>query len=204
MVEYYIMVFNSVENPIYADPSTHEFLKDGIAEGAHLRIPNGIYSKTWVRERNIIFCYYGARAYDSDIARIYRTPVWEITKTRYTAVMHFWGNCSPELQARYPWESILLNKSLPLKSVDESNPVLEKWGREHYQETGRKGGQSANKVLSTEQRSEMGKKGAQILLEKRGTEHMSKIGKKGGGSLKGKYGDDYHKQIREGKKFKTS
>ncbi len=197
------MAFNTVENPIYADPRTHEFLEAGIAEGAHLKMPPNIYSKTWVKERNILFCYYGTKAYDPDIAAIYRTMERTVKRSRLAGVRRFWENCSPELQTRFSWQTFPLNKPNSVENVDKPNPVLAKWGREHYERAGKKGGDAANKVLSHEQRSEMGKKGARKLLEERGVDSIREIGKQNGRRLKEIYGEDYFRNIRLGKKFKN-
>lgn len=83
------------------------------------------------------------------------------------------------------------------------NPVLARWGRDHYVNAGRKGGNAANKVLSHEQRSLMGKEGARKLLDERGVDRIRAIGKQNGIRLPGMYGEDYFRNIRLGKKFKN-
>jgi len=115
----------------YAWPVTYEFLKAAIEEGAHLIVPKQLRNFTdaenmWVRKRNIATIYFSSKATQGEIGRMYRysqNSIRENPNLRSAPQKHIrtfikllWGNCSNELQGRFPLDQIPTDKPL----TDES------------------------------------------------------------------------------------
>lgn len=112
----------SIEQPeIYTHLGTREFLIAAIAEGAHLKQPSVPRRPTeWVRYRNITGAYFLSDAPQRDIATAYARGSTRLSGERIRQIIeatmrNIHKNCSPELQAQYPFEQIPLKKPFSRK-----------------------------------------------------------------------------------------
>jgi|SRR3989344_180261 len=115
----------------YAWPVTYAFLKAAIDEGAHLIVPKALRSggdaqERWVRKINIAAVYFGSKATEEDIGRMYgysQNSLSESPNVRSAPQKHIrtfikllWGNCSEGLRERFPLDQIPLDKPLSEES----------------------------------------------------------------------------------------
>lgn len=102
---------------------TEQFLKAALKDQAYLKLPTTARDRrdresAWIKQRNSIGVYFGSPANKYDVARF----VLGVT-TRESGrqviekgLKNLWTNCSPSIQAEYPWGSFSLNKPMSLKS----------------------------------------------------------------------------------------
>ncbi|KKS83880.1 MAG: hypothetical protein UV59_C0030G0008 [Candidatus Gottesmanbacteria bacterium GW2011_GWA1_43_11] len=107
----------------YAQPRTFEFLKDAIAEGAHLKVPKTLArypdaEDAWVKQRNIAGTYFTCVATIYDIGETYgyasgASPSLIIRKF----IKHLWQNSSIDIRAKYPLREIQIQKPQTKRSM---------------------------------------------------------------------------------------
>lgn len=110
------MVEQEIKSYPYAQPKTFEFLKDAIAEGAHLKVPKKLArfpdaEDIWVRQRNIAGIYFTSPATIYDIGETYGF----VSGERPSQIVHrfitlLWLNSSIDIRAKYPLMEIEMQK----------------------------------------------------------------------------------------------
>jgi len=109
---------------------TQAFLREALAEGAHLKIPfwirhdgytGHVSEKQWVRQKNIVGIYFGSPASREDIGRSYGVTRERISRVIKQGVLHLWQNSTPEIQATFPFEELALNKPLSQRSREKAS-----------------------------------------------------------------------------------
>lgn len=108
MIKLTLMTEN--ESAIYAHPRTHQFLVEALAEEAHLKQPPAVLEDFWARQKNIVGCYYLTPVRGPTLATIYGISRQALNISKLSGMRHLHGNCSPELQDRFPFETIPLAK----------------------------------------------------------------------------------------------
>lgn len=104
------VITSSGKNFIFAPLGTREFLKRALLEGAHIRKPDGISEKDWIRMRNIIGIYFSTAADTTQIGRIYGVSREAIRQLKQKGIKLLWQNSSSEAQEQFPIDQILLGK----------------------------------------------------------------------------------------------
>lgn len=96
---------------IFAYPRTRQFIQAAIAEGAHLKNPVRVGEDAWIRQRNMVGAYFASDATLEGLAsvmgRITRERVRQIIKR---GMANLWKMSSPDLQQKFPLDSIPLDK----------------------------------------------------------------------------------------------
>lgn len=131
-VEGRVQVETGLATP-YADPKTHRFLIEAIAEGAHLVKPKDARAaQFWARARNLVGIYYGTDKVMVEIGEMMGLTAHNENKrkrpkqiiNKFIRRLHAYS--SPALQRRFPLEEIKIGK--PLKrselAVDRRSAAL--------------------------------------------------------------------------------
>ena len=113
------------ESQLYAHKITHDFLKAALAGSNHQTQPQTKHSaKTWVRNRNIIGCYFGSPASKTELAERYQISRERIRQIIKKGVSCLWQNCSAQTQQLYPLVEIPLNKPESQRSKEKRSLAL--------------------------------------------------------------------------------
>ncbi len=99
----------------YAQPKTFAFIKEAVAEGAHLIVPKRLmrYSDAedvWIKERNIAGIYFSSGATIYDIGEMYRLSGERVSQIVERFTKYLWLNSSLDIRAKYRLSEIKIPK----------------------------------------------------------------------------------------------
>lgn len=83
------------------------FLREVIAENAHLINPSNVKSAIWTREKNIVGVLTGSPATGQDLAKQYELSRERIRQLHKRGMRHLHENASDEIKTKYPLNVLL-------------------------------------------------------------------------------------------------